>query len=1614
MRSFAIRKLKYQTLSFTFLAFLSYLPGNASTPSGPLLYVVSNVPGQWKSRSEAIAQMKGVSAAAASFKFSGKDTDAASGLVTEYWEPAESLVPPNVGSFEWSVAYCVPIYGSICTGIYSSQTSLMANIGSAIEAIQDCSPVVWQPSSGWYWNSFSVAGLSDPNLIHSNRDWVLQVPNGSSCDNLMQNPITLLARRDASCDDGYDGPSEIELGSPYWACQNNQSATLQYYTTEESGSCPETVGNPCDVATGAKIETAIDYEGVGISLFRTYRSNILLSGVSLHKAILGPNWTHNYLSTIHWALIGATPKRLYRPDGGFISLELLNDNVWVAKNGSGIQIRDSDSGDFHSDWIVYLPSGAMEVYSYYTVGTQLPQPAWRLTKLHDAQGRVTTVSYEPQTPTRVAAVTGPFGHSLQFEYSSVYLGFQTRIRLDYVLDPAGNKIDFVFDESSAESAGNVLTSVIYQDQTEVQYRYSSGYALAPFQLVGIIDENGDEYASFEYDQYERVKSTQHAGGSGYLQLQYDDVNFTTTVTDADLGQTIYSFQSNSRGVRNPAVVEFPDGASTWQSNEDSGQRRLMHVTDEIGVTTSYEYDDYHQISKKEARDLVQGTSLRETNYSYLNDTSNIRTEISSASVTGCDSANNVNVTSYISGTQLVSSFLEAGFDPIDCSQVSRLTAFSNYNAYGQPGTIDGPRGIDANGFDDITTIQYHECATGGQCGQLKKITNALGHETDFLEYDAHGRPTKKIDPNGLLTDLTYDLRGRINTIKETAAGVIRVTAFEYDASGQVDRIVMPDDVLLDYTWTQAHLLESVTDNRGNRLEYKYDLRGNRISDDHKDPEGIITKSITMAYDSRNRLSALQKGSSSISNLGYDAVGQLEQIVDPNANSTAYQYDDLGRLIDIINTLNGANISTQFSYDRNDNPTSISSPTGALTTYQYDDLGNLLKENSPDRGTTLYAYDTAGNMRCKADARARSSLYERCDDVPRRWVYTYDALNRLDKIDYLRTPGLDIDNDYDQGVGQVGRLSQVFHESDTGLMVESQFTYDVFGNLTEHRQVIPDSGNVGQSYTMSYQYDSGDKFSRITYPNGRVVDYSRNELGQIVEITTTSPPYYQTQVTTTLVSDVVYYPFGSPKKIIYGNGIDQTRMLDDANRPTLFELKHSEEILESRLYSTDIAGNILQIVDQTSGTDLEGYAYDELNRLVWDASIDSTSSTLTYAYDSNGNRLSREADGPGLDQAIEYSPGSNRMVSINAATVYSDRAGNIMKSGSGIIASYNAANRLGSFFKNGTTLDILYGGMDELVRTTAVASCGCGVCPKVHEYFHFLPDGRALGLIQDSSYKITTDWIWLEGLPIAQVQEAFLADGTHDPSSTEITFLVSDHLGTPRIGFSESGQQVWRMESDAFGNPAITSSGPVVRLRFPGQIDYGYAGIYYNYYRDYDSNTGRYLESDPIGLRGGSNTYTYVNDNPLIGTDPQGLVEWRGEFSFNAFSIPRRWAVGSYFSLNLDLTSECINERQAIVAVSGDGYGLDIGLPPFGSSVGGEVVFSDFLDEITPSVLQGDLRFNSVGIVLGPLDIGLTHIRLGNALSDSVSANGIDIGFHGTLTGQSKLKNVRWERCDCSN
>lgn len=98
------------------------------------------------------------------------------------------------------------------------------------------------------------------------------------------------------------------------------------------------------------------------------------------------------------------------------------------------------------------------------------------------------------------------------------------------------------------------------------------------------------------------------------------------------------------------------------------------------------------------------------------------------------------------------------------------------------------------------------------------------------------------------------------------------------------------------------------------------------------------------------------------------------------------------------------------------------------------------------------------------------------------------------------------------------------------------------------------------------------------------------------------------------------------------------------------------------------------------------------------------------------------------------------------------------------------------------------------------------------------------------------------------------------SAGTVFYVLTDHLNTPRQVINTAKQMRWRWDNiEPFGanaanrNPAGLGAF-AYNLRFPGQYFDAETGLHYNGFRDYDPKHGRYLESNPIGLKGGLRGY----------------------------------------------------------------------------------------------------------------------------------------------------------------
>jgi len=118
--------------------------------------------------------------------------------------------------------------------------------------------------------------------------------------------------------------------------------------------------------------------------------------------------------------------------------------------------------------------------------------------------------------------------------------------------------------------------------------------------------------------------------------------------------------------------------------------------------------------------------------------------------------------------------------------------------------------------------------------------------------------------------------------------------------------------------------------------------------------------------------------------------------------------------------------------------------------------------------------------------------------------------------------------------------------------------------------------------------------------------------------------------------------------------------------------------------------------------------------------------------------------------------------------------------------------------------------------------------------------------------------------------AFLLVLFSNTTHAETYYFHNDHLVTPQALTDKDQNVVWQAEYDPFGKATETVSEVEQNLRFPGQYLDRESGLHYNYYRTYDSELGRYTQSDPIGLAAGLGTYPYVKNNPVRLIDPLGL------------------------------------------------------------------------------------------------------------------------------------------------
>lgn len=1028
----------------------------------------------------------------------------------------------------------------------------------------------------------------------------------------------------------------------------------------------------------------------------------------------------------------------------------------------------------------------------------------------------------------------PQGMTLQKAISAIALPDGTRLSYTYAVNDSSGFLGALQSVRHLDAAGNTLWSrtYLYEDS-----RF-------PNALTGMLDQNGNRLSTYSYDEQGRGASTELAGGVNRQQVTYDGETGRQVTNPLGL-RTNYTYDARmNSGEVGPATVNVP--------------KRLQSVEDEATdntpqITTNYEYT---------GPGLPSGKTDANGNYSTQeNDAATRRpTSITDASgtVTTLEWHPTLDLVTQVvrpglttdytyssTGLLLTKTLTDTTTQTVPYSTAGQVRTWTYaWNGNGRLLSIDGPKGPDTNGKDDITSFTYDAS------GNLLTSTNALGHVTHFANYDANGRPGKMTDPNGIDTLYAYDQLGRVTSVtvkNPVSSSGDAITTFDYDVEGRVIGITSPGTQKMFIDRNLAGQVTAFRATSGEEIALTNDAMGNVTIASTKRADGTTAREITRTFDGLGRLLTETLGTNRTRGLSYDSLGNVVSITSARSYATTQAFVSLNRLISSVAPDNGTSGATYDAFDR---ATSFTDPATVQTTFVRDGFGDVIQEVSPDRGTSTYYYDAAGYMTASIDGRG-----QRVDIVR-------DAFGRiLSKTPAGRPASEVVSYSYDLGLisgsYNIGRLSSAI--DGTG---ETQFSYDHRGNLLIKRR----KNGATLLADLAYTYDLADRIQNIVYPSGRIVHYLRDAFGRVVTVTTKP---VAGGVSVILVSNITYEPFGSILGATYGNGLKLAQSWGNDGRLASRRLYRtvSGANLSSLVYGYDNDDNIVSIADNVDPTRSVTYGYDAVGRLTQSVLASGSARRQDLIYDTNGNvqrtelRTNPTDATPASTSTYTLNPGTNQLASVadvggTRAITYDGRGNTIgeTRPGAGITVGYDGLGRLTSYqTSGGDSLINEYNALDDRITGGTAAD---------PQHYVYDMDGRMMGEYGVSYADVKAETIWLSPEVNTPVQPIGGDDGVGGYAPLAVVtgggslyWVHGNHLGVPIV------------ITDSAGNLAApTGYTPV---GFPGQTR-TLADLYYNRYRDYDPTTGRYIQADPIGLQGDDNPYAYAGNNPINSVDPAGL------------------------------------------------------------------------------------------------------------------------------------------------
>ena len=727
--------------------------------------------------------------------------------------------------------------------------------------------------------------------------------------------------------------------------------------------------------------------------------------------------------------------------------------------------------------------------------------------------------------------------------------------------------------------------------------------------------------------------------------------------------------------------------------------------------------------------------------------------------------------------------------------------------------------------------------------QLVKMVSPEGRETRRV-YNRNNMLSRFIDGNGKFWEYSYDPEGRIASVTDPLG---HTEQFAYDGSGNLTRMTdptgkhwirrydrqgrltesaAPDGARTAYTYNAQGLLATVTDAVGRIRRLLWDERMRLVGEIGFD--GVRTR---YQYDNADRIVATVTQDRIESRYEYDAVGHVTAFTSPDGATIGIRYNDAGF---VTHHIDAAGRITEYKYDdKLSQPTARIDPNGNTLRYRYDTERNLVWLVNAKGEEYKLVYDLDENLieetgfdgrvqRYDYDATSALAAHKQRSDPAKNqaeWLVTAFERNALGQL--LKKRGYDgATNEFEYN--SRGQLEFAHNQHAT-----LSFVRDVHGRVTLERQT---------DVTLEFHYDLlGRRIGMVT-PLGDRVDYYYDQAGRLERV----------DVNDEALSKHTYDDIGQEIRRAQG-ALESQYEYDLMGRMLRHRaIKDSAQQVLGRRYDYDVTGKLATIADFRSGE--TKYVYDPADRLVGVAGLTPES----FVHDPAGNLI-----GPHGESGLIK---GDRLLMISDRHFTYDAAGNLVEERRGTAQSiltrygYDSDNRLA---RVETSRGITIYAYDPFGRRVAKRS--------KNEDIRFTYDG--LRLLTERSPAASKTYLFESDLfrPLARI------DRIGQEKQGQIYFYQLDRLGTPQEMTDVRGNVVWSGRYRAYGSLALAEVEEVDNcLRFQGQYFDAETGFHYNLNRYYDPTSGRFINQDPIGLRGGENAYLYVR-NPTNWIDPLGFT-----------------------------------------------------------------------------------------------------------------------------------------------